>query len=644
MIVYEATKERFVSDVIQDKIRDRIDKKFYEKMGYHTSESEKNAWENSMQYMLKVLVDNNIPAACGIAIEFRIPNTSKRVDFIISGKDESGKNTAIIVELKQWTEAKIVSGKDAIVETFTGHAVREVAHPSYQAWSYAALLKNFNETVEEDNIGLYPCAYLHNYDFDQFNDPLKDSIYDEYVEKAPLYGKRDALKLREFIKKYVKYGDSTNILYRVDSGRIRPSKKLQDTLAAMLEGNDYFVMIDEQKVAYELALDIVRKSYLDDKKRVLIVEGGPGTGKSVVAINLLVNILAKEQDMIALYVTKNSAPREVFYERLRGHFKQSFIKNLFKGSGSFTESKTNEFDALIVDEAHRLNEKSGLFGNLGENQVKEIINAAKASIFFIDKHQRVTLKDYGSIDVIEKFANEANAEIEYIKLESQFRCNGSDGYLSWLNDVLEIEETANYDGFDFNYDFRVVDSPEELRDLIFEKNEINNSARLLAGYCWDWIKEGKANSDIHDIKIGDFSMSWNLNNTNTWAIDGNSVNEIGCIHTSQGLEFDYVGVILGFDIRYENGQIITDFTERARTDQSLKGIKTRYKQNPEEALKLADEIIKNTYRTLMTRGMKGCYIYCEDLNLENYFKERVSRLTGNTIEYSDSRVTLDRYI
>ena len=643
MLVYEATKGEFLDSVLMGSITDEIYAIYQEKIG-KSPQSQIDSWTNSMEFMYKVLSDNDIPNDAGVAIEFTIPTTSKRIDFTLTGLNENNEDSVVIIELKQWSSADKVGGKDGLVLTYLGGGLRETAHPSYQAWSYAALLKNFNETVEEDNIGLYPCAYLHNYDFDPFNDPLKDSIYDEYVEKAPLYGKRDALKLREFIKKYVKYGDSSNILYRVDSGRIRPSKKLQDTLAAMLEGNEYFVMIDEQKVAYELALDMVRKSYLDDKKRVLIVEGGPGTGKSVVAINLLVNILAKEQDMIALYVTKNSAPREVFYERLRGHFKQSFIKNLFKGSGSFTESKTNEFDALIVDEAHRLNEKSGLFGNLGENQVKEIINAAKASIFFIDKHQRVTLKDYGSIDVIEKFANEANAEIEYIKLESQFRCNGSDGYLSWLNDVLEIEETANYDGFDFNYDFRVVDSPEELRDLIFEKNEINNSARLLAGYCWDWIKEGKANSNIHDIEIGDFSMSWNLNNTNTWAIDENSVNEIGCIHTSQGLEFDYVGVILGFDIRYENGQIITDFTERARTDQSLKGIKTRYKQNPEEALKLADEIIKNTYRTLMTRGMKGCYIYCEDVNLENYFKERVSKLTGNTVEYSDSRVTLDRYI
>lgn len=643
MLVYEATKGEFLDSVLMGSITDEIYAVYQEKIG-KSPQSQIDSWTNSMEFMFKVLSDNEIPDDAGVAIEFSIPTTSKRIDFTLTGLNENNEDSVVIIELKQWSSADKVEGKDGLVLTYLGGGLRETAHPSYQAWSYAALLKNFNETVEEDNIGLYPCAYLHNYDFDQFNDPLKDSIYDEYVEKAPLYGKRDALKLREFIKKYVKYGDSSNILYRVDSGRIRPSKKLQDTLAAMLEGNDYFVMIDEQKVAYELALEMVRKSYLDDKKRVLIVEGGPGTGKSVVAINLLVNILAKEQDMIALYVTKNSAPREVFYERLRGHFKQNFIKNLFKGSGSFTESETNQFDALIVDEAHRLNEKSGLFGNLGENQVKEIINAAKASIFFIDKHQRVTLKDYGSIDVIEKFANEANAEIEYIKLESQFRCNGSDGYLSWLNDVLEIEETANYDGFDFNYDFRVVDSPEELKDLIFEKNEINNSARLLAGYCWDWIKEGKNNTNVHDIEIGDFSMSWNLGNSSTWAIDENSVNEIGCIHTSQGLEFDYVGVILGFDIRYENGQIITDFTERARTDQSLKGIKTRYKQNPEEALKLADEIIKNTYRTLMTRGMKGCYIYCEDVNLENYFKERVSKLTGNTVEYSDSRVTLDRYI
>ena len=224
-------------------------------------------------------------------------------------------------------------------------------------------------------------------------------------------------------------------------------------------------------------------------------------------------------------------------------------------------------------------------------------------------------------------------------MNSQFRCNGSNGYLSWLNDVLEIEETANFDGFDFDYDFRVIDTPEELKDLIFEKNEINNSARLLAGYCWNWIKDGKNNPDVHDIQIGDFSMSWNLGNTSTWAIDEDSVNEIGCIHTSQGLEFDYVGVILGNDIRYEDGKIVTDFTQRARTDQSLRGIVGLSRENPQEALDIADEIIKNTYRTLMTRGMKGCYIYCEDMRLQAYFKEKLDRLNSFRLS-SKEKITI----
>ena len=619
MIVYEATKGEFVDSVFSGSITDEIYDIYQEKIG-KSGKSQIRSWENSMQYMYRVLEDSEIPDDCGVAIEFTIPTTSKRIDFILTGLNQFKDDSVVIIELKQWDSAQKVEGKDGVVKTVLGGGLRETTHPSYQVWSYASLIKNFNETVEEDEIGLFPCAYLHNYDFKD-DDPLTDDIYKIYYDKAPLYGKRDALKLRKFIKKYIKYGDNSKILYRVDSGKIRPSKKLQDTLASMLDGNQEFLMIDEQKIAYELAVKMARESYLDDKKRVLIVEGGPGTGKSVVAINLLVDLIGDELNSV--YVTKNSAPRNVFFEKLKGGKRSlNYLKSIFKGSGSFTSSESNDFDAIIVDEAHRLNKKSGLFGNLGENQVKEIINASKFSVFFIDKYQRISLKDYGSIDVIKKFASDFDAEVEQIKMESQFRCNGSDGYLSWLNDVLEIEETANFDGFDFDYDFRVVDSPSELRDLIFEKNTDNN-ARLLAGYCWNWIKEGKNDSDVHDIVIDDFSMSWNLGNSDTWAIDEDSVNEIGCIHTSQGLEFDYVGVIIGEDLRYDGEHIVTDFNERARTDQSLKGIKKLFKENPAEALEAADEIIKNTYRTLMTRGIQGCYIYCENELLQDYFEEKL---------------------
>ena len=620
MIVYEATKGEFCDSVLAGSITDEIEHIYMSKIG-KSPKSQVRSWRNSMQYMRNVLEDIEIPDDCGVAIEFTIPTTSKRIDFILTGLNQFHDDSVVIIELKQWDCAEKVEGKDGIVKTILGRGLNETTHPSYQAWSYSQLIKNFNQTVSEEEIDLYPCAFLHNYDFKE-NDPLMDEIYRPYFEEAPLYGQRDVFKLRDFIKRYIKYGDSKNILYRIENGKIRPSKRLQDTLYSLLKGNDEFVMIDEQKITYEMAIEMARNSYCDDKKRVLIVEGGPGTGKSVVAINLLVDIM--QDDMISLYVTKNSSPREVFFKQLKGkEFKMNWLKEIFKGSGSFIDSKENEFDAIIVDEAHRITERTG-FLKRGENQIKEIINASKFTVFFIDKHQKISIDDYGSIEEIERFASEFNAEVKRIKLVSQFRCNGSDGYLSWLDNVLELEETANYDGFDFDYEFKVVDSPTELQRLIFEKNRINNKSRLVAGYCWNWISEGKANSDVHDIVIDDFEMSWNLGNTRTWAIDEDSVNEIGCIHTSQGLEFDYVGVIIGEDMRFDGEHIITDFESRASTDRSLFGIKKMYKENPSKALELADEIIKNTYRTLMTRGMKGCYIYCEDEKLQDYFNEKIN--------------------
>lgn len=294
---------------------------------------------------------------------------------------------------------------------------------------------------------------------------------------------------------------------------------------------------------------------------------------------------------------------------------------MFKGSGAYVDADKNMVDIIICDEAHRLNDKSGMFHNLGENQIKEIIHAGLCSVFFIDESQRVTLSDIGTVAEIKRWAEELESDIVEMELISQFRCNGSNGYLAWLDNVLEIHETANYDMKDIDYDIRIMDSPSQVKDIIIECNKSHNHSRILAGYCWEWIKSGKNDTSVHDIVIDDFEMSWNLGNSQTYAIDEESVNEIGCIHTAQGLEFDYTGVIIGDDMRYENGHIVTDFTKRARTDQSLKGIKKLYRENPGLALSEADEIIKNTYRTLMTRGMKGCYVYCTDKNLANYLRK-----------------------
>ena len=620
MIIYSGNKIDFLRCVEQGKIVDSIIYSLKEKMHRHSSQSEIASWQNSLTYMYIVLNDKRIPDNSGIAIEYNLPQTAKRVDFIVSGYNDNNQGSAIIIELKQWSDLSPINGMDALVSTYTGGALRNVVHPSYQAWSYAETILDYCEYVQENSIGIYPCAFLHNYHRDENKlDVLDYPQYQPYLKEAPAFTSEQIDDLRFFIEDKVKIGDNQNIIERIDHGKIKPSKSLQDVIGSMLKGNEEFIMLDEQKVVYEHILDLAKRSKEDGKKRVIIVDGGPGTGKTVVAINLLVALTCAGQ--VCQYTSKNSAPRAVYKEKLKGEMKTKNIDMLFKGSGSYVDVLMNCFDTLIVDEAHRLNAKSGMFSNLGENQIKEIINAAKCSVFFIDESQRVTLKDVGSDKEIEKWAQLANAEIYHYELLSQFRCNGSDGYLAWLDNTLEIKETANYNLEGFEYDFRVLDNPNEVKDLIFERNKINNKSRIVAGYCWDWNKEHKADPDYCDIVIGDFKMPWNLSSLEPFAIAPTSINEVGCIHTTQGLEFDYVGVIIGDDLRYENGHVITDFTKRAKTDQSLKGIKTMYKEDRIHAMELSDELIKNTYRTLMARGMKGCYVYCTDKALSNYLKE-----------------------
>ncbi|MCL1811645.1 MAG: DUF2075 domain-containing protein, partial [Methanomassiliicoccaceae archaeon] len=497
-------------------------------------------------------------------------------------------------------------------------------HPSYQAWSYASVIRNFNEEVQNKPILLYPCAYLHNYVLRE-NDPLTDSAYKDHIEKAPVFLRQDRAKLQEFIKKHIKYGDNKETLYLIDNGKLRPSKSLQDSLARMLNGNEEFIMLDQQKVVFEDVLKISRKTKAGDNKFVTIVEGGPGTGKSVLAVNLLVKLT--EEGMVAKYVTKNQAPRYVYSSKLKGTKRKTEIDNLFGGSGNFFDVKTNTFDVIVADEAHRLNEKSGLYSNMGENQIKELINAARHTVFLIDEKQRVTVKDIGTVAEIKKHSKALGIKPIELKLDSQFRCNGSNGYMDWVDNVLQIEGTEHIDSEEeFEYEIKLFDDPEELRKAVEEKNTANNKSRLVAGYCWNWISNGKNRSDVHDIVIGDFGMSWNLGSTATWAIDESSVAEISCIHTCQGLEFDYVGVIIGDDLRFEKGMVITDPAKRAKTDKSLSGLKTKYKDE-DEAREVADYIIRNTYRTLLTRGMKGCYIYCTDTNLREHIRSLLPRST-----------------
>lgn len=615
MIVYSATKAEFCTDVTNNCIERKILEVFTKRLGQSTSKAEVRSWQNSMMYMGNILIDPSIPSDSIVSIEYRVPQTSKRIDFILSGKNEKKEDSLVIVELKQWEEVT-KTDLDGIVVSYVGKAEREVSHPSYQAWSYAALLSDFNSVVQDKEIKLNPCAYLHN---SHARNVLLDPFYKEHYEKAPVFLRDDASKLRDFIKTHIKSGDKDEIMYQIDQGKIRPSKSLADALESMLKGNREFLMIDDQKLVYETARSLAKSSSAKNKN-VLIVEGGPGSGKSVVAINLLVNLIG--EGLLAKYVTKNSAPREVYEKLLTGSFRKSRISSLFGGSGSYSETEANTFDVLIVDEAHRLNAKSGIYSNIGENQVKELIHSSQLSIFFIDENQQVTFKDIGSKAEIRKWAAKLGAKVSELELSSQFRCNGSDGYISWLDHYLQLKVTANDSLKGIDYDFKVYDCPHQMREDLRRIQQTNSKSRIVAGYCWKWPKAKRPDPNHFDIEInGDFKMKWNLEaHKQSWLIQPDSFEQAGCIHTCQGLELDYVGVIIGPDLIVRNGIVMTAPEKRASTDTSLKGYKQMLKENRDLARETADTIIRNTYRTLMTRGMKGCYIYCTDEETRQYFK------------------------
>ncbi|CAD1789044.1 hypothetical protein CPBF426_28120 [Xanthomonas arboricola pv. juglandis] len=612
MIVYQSTKAAFLLLSQQQPIERVISNAYTVKTGRYAPESEFRAWRHSLTHMADVLSDDNLPDDMGIGIEFGIAQTAKRIDFILSGLGETNEPRAIIVELKQWSTSS-VTDKDGIVKAQRGGANEsEGLHPSYQAWSYSALLQGFNEAVHEGGVQLQPCAYLHNH----FRDgTIDDPRYAAYTDKAPLFlrGVEEKRKLREFIRQHVRQGDNGQLLYKIEQGRIRPSKMLADNVVGMIKGNQEFVLIDEQKLAYETCLALTAQASAE-RKQVLIIKGGPGTGKSVVAVNLMVELT--KRGVTTKYVSKNAAPRAVYAQKLAGHIRKIEIGNLFSGSGNFHQTEQNVFGALVVDEAHRLNEKSGLYGNLGQNQVMELIRSAHCTIFFVDDDQVVTLSDIGHTGELRRWAADLNAEVTELELASQFRCAGSDGYIAWLDNFLDIRQTANAD-FDRNaFDFRIVDSPVELHNLIREKNKLNNKSRVVAGYCWDWKSKGDANAWDIEIPEHGYRAQWNLGSDGSlWAIAENSVEQVGCIHTCQGLELDYVGVIIGTDLAWRGDRLVTDPSKRSKQDRSIRGYKSQSKNNPEIHDRV-DRIIRNTYKTLMSRGMKGCYVYVADSELK----------------------------
>jgi uncharacterized protein len=622
MLIYQGTTDEFVRLNRMNRIADVMDETYFSFTGRHAGLSEYNSWQNSLT-RVRDLVEVAELKENYIALEYSVPyNNQSRIDCLLFGKS-NGQEVVFLVELKQWSKVEATEIEGNYVETFTGGGHRIVLHPSQQVKGYHNYLLDFVEEFEkEPAMSLVSCAYCHNYSRTD-HAGLFDRIYEKILEKHPVYCKEDLPGLALELKSRLSGGTGFEVFNRFMRSRIRPSRKLMDNARDVILSGKQYSLLNEQLIAKNLIWGKVRQGLKKDQKSVVIVRGGPGTGKSIIALNVLAEVAQRK--LTALFVCKSKPFREGLQKLVGGKAKNLFINPYFLVPARTQESG---LDVVFVDEAHRL-ERSNTHRYMRPEhkselpQVDQIIRSARTSVFFIDDRQSVRHLEIGNSQMVREAAARMGATVEEVELVSQFRCMGSNDYLLWIESVLGLRDEKRMYRENDQFDFRIFDSPGALYNALEEKEkEKSGTARLVAGFCWPWSNPNPDGTLVNDVKIGDFAMPWETKGDqwvgeyppwHQWAIKDKGFEQVGCIYTAQGFEFDYIGVIIGPDLVYDNktGSLKADIT--ATRDPVLK-------RNAEHF----EEYVKNIYRVLMSRGMKGCYLYFADKEVEEYFQERMS--------------------
>lgn len=620
MRLYEGTSKQFIEDTIQNQIGEKLRREFFEHFRYYPSPSEVNSWRNSLRAISQVFQHANLTDQ-GVILEYQLPLTSSRLDCLICGRNSAANDNAVIIELKQWDKCEEAVGENEVLTWVGGR--REVLHPSVQVGRYKLYLEDTHSAFYEGTnpVILTACTYLHNYPYHS-DDVIFSGKFARALETWPLFTADDVKKFEDYLIPKLKLGNGNDVLRRMSESKYRPSKKLMDHVAGVIKGEKKYVLLDEQQVVYDRVLSFAKAGFHDKQKAVIVVKGGPGTGKSVIAINLMADLL--DQGYNAHYATGSRA----FTETLRRIIGPRGAAQ-FKYFNSYTEAEDNAVDVLVADEAHRLRKTSqSRFTSKNERlnvaQIDELIRAAKVAVFFIDDAQVVRPGEIGSVQYIKEHAQKANCRIFEYELEAQFRCNGSDAFVNWVNNTLGIKRTANviWDQHE-EFDLRIFDTPRDLENAIREKVHGGQTGRVTAGFCWQWSNPNPDGTLKNDVVIDDYRRPWNarpearklaprIPKSNLWAYDPNGIDQIGCVYNAQGFEFDYVGVIFGNDLVYD----FDKQTWRGHAENSEDTVVSRSKDR-------FLELVKNTYRVLLSRGMKGCYAYFLDKDTERFFKSRI---------------------
>jgi uncharacterized protein len=635
--LFWGTTSTFIETERQNLIAERLREAFFGYYGWNPPESEVRSWRASLR-ALSSAIDRGGFHDHGILLEFQLPLTSRRLDALITGHDRQGHPAAVIVELKQWTDEFVQpSTVDEMVTVRYGKRMKETLHPSAQVGQYRQYLVDAHETFHDGNVLLRACAYLHDFIHDDQSE-LLSARHTDVLGVYPLFAGDRISDLVQFLDDHLGDGRGLGVLRDVREGRYRPHKKLLDHTAAMIKGEPSYVLLDEQQVVYKSILAKVAESRNLDTKAVFVIRGGPGTGKSVIAVNLVADLAAN--DYAVHHATGSAAFTNTVRKRVGNR-----ASGMFKFFNSYLNAEEDTLDVLVCDEAHRIRKHSwDRFRKKDaidpdRPQIDELLSVARVAVFFIDDMQAVKRDEIGNSDDIERLADEHGAEVHEFELEAQFRCGGSDGFVRWVESTLGIRRTANplWTG-DENFDFDIVDSPEELDAMIRARAEEGHSARLVAGYCWPWSEPGDDGTLEPDVEVDGWSRPWNARPNATglakgipkshfWASEPGGMDQVGCIYTAQGFEFDYVGVVFGDDLVYRPREGWVGRREFSHDGGLKRGT------SEEEFTRL----VKNTYRVLLSRGLKGCYVYFTDDHTRDFVESRIDMMALDMVAEDEAR-------
>ncbi|MEO7069900.1 MAG: DUF2075 domain-containing protein [Nostocoides sp.] len=578
--------------------------------GHRASPGEQRSWSRSLPVLRSALQDAGLDDV-EMLVEYQLPLTSKRVDVILAGQHpRTGHPSYVVVELKQWSSATMFEDSDTLV-AIEQYANRGVTHPLLQVGGYCDYLRDFTGYLGEHPHSLVGAAYLHN-----ATDLSVADLFD--LPAGPngrLFTQQRRSEFIDFLRARLSEQSGAEAADALLSSQIRPSKQLLAVAAEEVQRREMFVLLDEQRDAYENVLHAVTRARRGTTQTAIVVSGGPGSGKSVVALSLMGEL--SRQGRTVVHATGSRSFTQTL-RKVAGR-RAPRVQKLFRYFNSFMDAEPNDLDCLILDEAHRIRETSvnrytrQTDRDRARPQIHELLTAARVPVFLLDEHQVVRPGELGTVQDIESYAGELGMAVEHISLDDQFRCGGSQAYVDWVLRLLGLEPGGPVPWIgDPMFEVSVVDSPAELESALAVEQSHGFTARMAAGYCWRWSDPTRDGQLVPDVVIGDWERPWNLRGERSvggappsalWATDPAGFTQVGCVYTAQGFEYDHAGVILGPDLVWRDGawRVVREGSKDPE-------LKSAARVSDAEL----DRLVRNVYKVLLTRGMRSIRLFSTD--------------------------------